>query len=355
MIRVALLGYGLGGASFHAPLIATTPGLRLTTIVTGNPERRARAERDYPGVAVLPSAAEVFARAADHDLVVVTTPNRAHVPLALQAMEHGLAVVVDKPLAVTASEGRRAVEAARRHGVLLTVYQNRRWDGEFLTARALVGGGALGDVVRFESRFDRWRPATREVWRESPDPAEGGGILFDIGSHLIDQALVLLGPATHVYAEVDRRRPDARTDDDVFVALTHASGARSHLAAGLVAAQPGARLRVLGTRAAYLKQTADVQEAALRAGERPGAPDWGVDPEAGWGTVGAGDDVRRVPTERGDYGAFYRGVLSAMQDGTAPPVDPMDAVATLEIIEAARESSDSRRVVALGAPGRASK
>ena len=215
--RVVVLGYGLAGRFFHAPFIAATPGLELTGVVTGDEDRRAQALADYPGVAVLDTAEEVWARAAELDLVAVATPNRVHVPLALAALEAGLAVVVDKPLATTADEGRRLVEAARERGLMLTVFQNRRWDGDFLTVKQLLADEALGKVHRFESRFERWRPELAGTWRERAE--EGGGLLFDLGSHLVDQALQLFGPVDSVYAEVDVRRPGAEVDDDVFLAL----------------------------------------------------------------------------------------------------------------------------------------
>lgn len=347
-IRVALIGYGLAGASFHAPFIATTPSLALCAIVTRDPERRARAAHDHPGARLVDDADALWAQARQLDLVVVATPNRTHVPLARAALEAGLPVVVDKPFAPTAAEGEALIHEARRRGLLLTVYQSRRWDGDFITLRRLVASGSLGTVLRFESRFDRWRPTPKGNWRERGDPAEAGGILYDLGSHLIDQALVLLGPVTSVYAELDRRREGVEADDDSFLALTHASGARSHLGMSAVAAQAIVRLRVLGSRAAYVKHGLDVQEEALRRGERPDRPGWGDEPAERWGSLGAGDDVHPVPTARGDYPAFYAGVARALRDGGPPPVDPEDALAGLRIIEAAQRSAATGTVIHLG-------
>jgi len=335
VVRVGLLGYGLAGSAFHAPLIATTPGLRLSAVVTGSPERQEQARKDHSGVRVLPRADELWNLAGELDLVVVATPNRTHVPLAHAALEAGLAVVVDKPLAPSAAEGRKLVDEARRRGVLLTVFQNRRWDGDFLTLRRLLDEDALGRIFRFESRYERWRPVVRPVWRERGAPDEAGGLLFDLGSHLIDQALLLHGPITAAYAELDRRRPGAEVDDDTFVALTHASGVRSHLWMSVMAAQPGPRMRVLGDRAAYTKYGLDVQEEALRAGRRPGEG-WGIEPEDRWGQLGVTGALRPVPTEPGAYPRFYAGVRAALRDGSPPPVDPLDAVAVLEVIEMAQ-------------------
>ncbi|UGS36840.1 Gfo/Idh/MocA family protein [Capillimicrobium parvum] len=344
-VRVALIGYGLAGASFHAPFIATTEGLELAAIVTRDPGRRAAATGRYPGVELLDGAEEVFARAADFGLVVVAAPNRAHVTLATAALEAGLDVVVDKPLAPTAAEGRALVKLAGERGRMLTVFHNRRWDGDLLTVRRLIEAGDLGRVLRFESRFERFRPQLTEGWRERADPEDAGGVLYDLGPHLIDQALLLFGPAVHVYGEVDVRRTGARVDDDAFVAMTHASGVRSHLWMSAVTAQVGPRLRVLGDRAGYVKHGLDVQEAALRDGGDPGGTGWGREDEAAWGVLGTDGNQRRVETEPGDYGAFYRGVAAALCDGAPPPVDPADTVAGLEAIEAARRSNAEGVVV----------
>jgi predicted dehydrogenase len=343
--RVGLLGYGVGGAVFHAPLIAATPGLRLDAVMTANPERQAQARAEHPDAAVLADADALLAR--DLDLVVVATPNRTHVPLALAALDAGRAVVVDKPLAATAEEGRRLIEETGRRGLLLTVFQNRRWDADFRTVRRLLGEGALGTVTRFESRFERWRPKLKGNWRERAGAEEAGGLLYDLGSHLVDQALHLFGPVRHVYAELDVRRAGAEVDDDAFVALTHTSGVRSHLWVSALAGQLGPRFRVLGDAAGFTKYGLDVQEDALRAGGRPGDPGWGVEPAAQHGQLGLDGDLRTVPSEPGAYQEFYAGVERALRDGAAPPVDPADAVAALEVIAAARRSAAEGRVVTL--------
>ncbi|WP_327065098.1 Gfo/Idh/MocA family protein [Kitasatospora sp. NBC_01302] len=346
-LRVALVGYGLAGRAFHAPLIATTPGLRLHSIVTADPGRRAEALRDHPGVKVVADTGQLLADPADLDLVVIASPNHTHVPVARAALAAGLPVVVDKPLAATAAQARDLVEQARELGLLLTVFQNRRWDADFRTLQDLLAQGALGTVHRFESRFERWRPAPAAGWRESPDPAWAGGILHDLGSHLVDQALRLFGPAEGVYAEIDARRPGALVDDDAFLALTHAGGVRSHLWMSALAGQPGPRLRVLGDRAAFTAPRLDPQEAALRAGSRPG-PGWGAVPEADWGLLGTPEGARPHPSLPGDYPAFYAGLVTALREGAPAPVDPADAVAVLTVLEAARRSAASGRTVELG-------
>jgi predicted dehydrogenase len=333
-VRVALIGYGLGGASFHAPLIATTPGMRLATIVTRNPERRAQAAREHPQASIVDSLQAIWDRAAqDHDVVVVTTSNDAHASLAKDALAAGLPVVVDKPFAVTTSQAREVIAEARRRKLFLTVYHNRRWDSELLTVKRLLAEQAFGDVLRFESRLERWRPQPKGGWRERGEPELAGGLLYDLGTHLIDQALHLFGPVTDVYAELDRRRPGMQVDDDVFLALTHTSGVRSHLSATAISAQPLARMRVLGSRSAYVKVQSDMQEAALRSGGRPDQPGWGVEPREHWGLLGVGDEATPVRSEPGAYQQFYAGVVASLRDGAPPPVDPEDAVAGLEIIE----------------------
>jgi predicted dehydrogenase len=352
-LRVALLGFGLGGAAFHAPLVAATRGLALAAIVTRDPTRAAQARAAHPAAAILPDADAVWRDAAAYDAVIVTTPNRTHAPLALAAIAAGLPTVVDKPLARTADEARAVVEAARARGVPLTVYQNRRWDGDFCTVRRLVAEGALGDVLRLESRFERWRPVPKGGWREAGTAAEeGGGILLDLGAHVVDQARHLLGPVTHVYAEVERRRAGIASDDDAFVALTHAGGVRSHCWLSLVAAQGGPRFRVLGSRGAYVKSGTDPQEAALRGGTaRPGSAGWGEEPEAAWGRLGSDEAARAVRTEPGDWPAFYRAWERTLRTGAPVPVDPDDAVATLAILDAARRSSATGAVVAMRGEG----
>ncbi|MEV8533449.1 Gfo/Idh/MocA family oxidoreductase [Streptomyces sp. NPDC051211] len=353
-LRVGLIGYGLAGSVFHAPLVAATEGLVLDTIVTSNPERRAQARAEFPEVRFADSPADLWTRTPALDLVVIASPNKTHVPLATAALEAGVPVVVDKPLAATADEARALADLADRRGTFLSVFQNRRWDNDFLTLRRIIAGGELGEIQRFESRFERWRPQLKGGWRESGAPEEIGGLLYDLGSHVVDQALVLFGPAVRVYAETDVRRPDAQTDDDTFIALTHANGVRSHLYMSATTAQLGPRFRVLGASAGFVKYGLDPQEAALREGRRPGQPDqpWGVEPEHCWGTVGSGESPltgggRPVPTAPGDYPAYYAAVAAALREGGPAPVTAREAAHTLAVLEAARRSSREGATVRL--------
>ncbi|MBB4664121.1 Gfo/Idh/MocA family protein [Conexibacter arvalis] len=342
-LRTALIGYGLAGEEFHGPLLERANGIEVATVVTGDPERARRARAAHPDAQVLERAELVWERAADHDLVVVATPNDSHVPLARKAIDHGLPVVVDKPLAVTAADAGALVEHAERAGVLLTVFHNRRYDAEQRALRALLADGRLGRLLRVEARLEQWRgDAARTPWRRSQDPSAGGGILLDLGSHLVDQAIALLGPVHAVYAEIDRR--DGGVPDDVFLALRHRTGVRSHLwAADRVA--PGPRLRAVGTDAAYVAHEPDPQEAALSAGRPPhsAAPDH-------WGRLltAPGDVGEAVACPPGGWESFYPAVAAAVRGEADPPVAPRDALAVMLVLEAARESAERGQVVELG-------
>ncbi|MEV4051084.1 Gfo/Idh/MocA family oxidoreductase [Amycolatopsis sp. NPDC049688] len=344
-LRVGILGYGIGGRVFHAPLVAATPGLTPAVITTSSSAAQART--DHPGAEIVPDADALFERAGNLDLVVVSTPNRTHVPLALRAIEAGLPVVVDKPFAPTAAEAEQVVAAAKAAGVGLTVFQNRRLDSDFLTVRKVLESGRLGEVFRFESRYDRWVPKPKNNWREFGDPAEAGGLLYDLGAHIVDQALQLFGPVTRVYAEADRRRAGVQVDDDVFVALTHANGVRSHLWSSALAGIQNPRFRVLGDRATFTKYGLDVQEPQIKAGLRPGDAGWGEEPAADAGKLGVGPDVETVPTETGRYEQFYAQVRDALRGEGEFPVDPESSVAALRVIEAAHRSGVEGTVVEL--------
>ncbi|NUV99813.1 Gfo/Idh/MocA family oxidoreductase [Streptomyces sp. CAI 127] len=344
-LRVALVGYGLAGSVFHAPLVSATDGLVLDTVVTSNEERRAEARAAHPKVRFADSPDELWERADELDLVVIASPNKTHVPLATAALKAGLPVVVDKPIAGTAAEARELAALAEERGLLLSVFQNRRWDNDFRTLAALIADGELGEVQRFESRFERWRPQLKGGWRESGDPDEIGGLLYDLGSHVVDQALVLFGPAVQVYAESDVRRPGAAADDDTFIAITHENGVRSHLYVSATTAQLGPRFRVLGSAAGYVKYGLDPQEAALREGLRPVAGEpWGEEVEQMWGRVGSGESpltgggtpVRTLP---GDYPAYYAAVAAAIRGTGDNPVTALQAAAALDVLEAARRSA----------------
>ena len=343
-LRVAIAGFGLAGGIFHAPLVAATEGLALVAVTTSDERRAARARAAYHGVAVKPDAEHLLREIPDLDVLVVATPNRLHVPIAQAALARGIAVVMDKPLAADAGPAAELVDAFAASRVPFTVFQNRRWDGDFLTVQRVVTSGALGDVTRFESRYERFRPQVNaEAWRESADVAEGGGLLLDLGTHLIDQALTLFGAPLRVYAEIDRRRPGANVDDDVFVALEHNGGARSHLWMSAIAPVGGRSLRAGGTRAGIETPGLDPQEDQLAAGLRPGDANWGEGEPARFADEDGGE--RWMPIEPGAYERFYAGVRDALREGGPMPVDPRDSVAGLRVIEAARRSAATAAVI----------
>jgi scyllo-inositol 2-dehydrogenase (NADP+) len=327
-LRAGIAGYGLAGEVFHAPLIDAVDGIDVAGIVTTNAERQARASSAYPDARVVPDVDELW---DGIDLLVIAAPNRAHVPLGLAAVEHGVALVVDKPLAPNAADGERLIEAAEAAGVPLTVFQNRRLDGDFLTLRGLLERGELGAVTRFESRFERFRPELSDGWRELGDAAEGGGLLLDLGAHLVDQARVLFGPPLRVYAELDQRRPGGQVEDDVFVALEHAGGVRSHLWMSAVAPLNGPRFRVSGLERGFASDGLDPQEAQLADGVRPGDPGYG----------------ESEGHQTGAYQRFYEGVRDWLRDGAPAPVDPRDSLACLRVLEAARRSAQTHSVIEL--------
>jgi predicted dehydrogenase len=341
-LRIAIAGFGLAGEVFHAPLVAATDGLAVAAIATSNPVRAARARAQYPGVVVVPDADALLADADRVDALVVATPNRLHVPIARAALHRGLPVVVDKPVASAAADAQALVADFAAADVPLTVFQNRRWDGDFLTVRRAVESGALGKVTRFESRYERFRPAVREAdWRERPD--EGGGLLLDLGSHLVDQALMLFGPVARVYAEVDRRRTAARVDDDVFIALEHAGGVRSHLWMSALAPLGGRSLRVSGTAGGIETPGLDPQEEQLAAGLRPRDLGWGQGEPAR--LVDRAGEERHMMLQPGAYERFYAAVRDALRGECAMPVDPRESVAALEVIDAARRSAADATVI----------
>ncbi len=351
--RIAIIGYGLAGRVFHAPLVQATDGLNVAAIVTANAERQAQARQDHPHARLLADTDALWALAGELDAVVIATTNDSHVDLAMRAIDLGLAAVVDKPLAPTLQAANDLVAHAEASGALLTVFQNRRWDSDQLTLARLIASGALGQVLRYESRFERWRPQPRpDAWRERSAPEQGGGLLLDLGSHLVDQALQHFGPVRSVYAEISHHRRTP-ADDDVFLALSHCSGTISHLRASVLAAAPGPRLRVLGTQAALIVRELDSQEERLRAGRRPDTdPEWGVEPVHAHPRLIAGERSVPLTPERGAWQTFYaqlRDALDARAGGRepVPPVDSSDAVQALRVLEAAQASAASSTVVTL--------
>jgi predicted dehydrogenase len=337
-VRIGLVGYGKGGRFFHAPMIAATAGCELAGVVTRSSERRGDLEHDHPGTPAYDDLAQLASAGAD--AVAISTPADTHVPLVLQAVSLGLPVVCDKPFALQSAAARRALKEAERAGVPLTVYQNRRFDADFLTVRAVIDSGELGRVTRFESRIEQYTPP-------GGIPSSGGGILLDLGAHVVDQALLLFGPVISVYAELDDAggRPGR-----FFIAMRHVSSVVSHLAGDLLLhGAPGPRFRVFGTIGSYDVDAFDGQADELMAGGSPAASGgaWGVVPRERWGRIHLGHTTKPWPSERGDWTEFYASFAHAVRGPGTVPVDPWDAVAGLEVMEAAQHSAATGQVAAL--------
>lgn len=337
-IRVGLIGYGLSGEVFHAPLITAEPAMRLAVVVTSRADAVARAGLSAR-VAQTPEAA---ISDPDIDLIVIATPNETHAPLVERALNAGKHVVVEKPVTVASDDADRLAALARDRGLCLAVFHNRRYDGDFLTVRELLEGGRLGRLYSFESHFDRFRPEPRARWKEQAVP--GGGTLYDLGAHLIDQALELFGMPESVVADVGRQRPGAQATD-YFHLILRFGALRVILRSGSVVSEPWPRFVLHGDRGGYVKYGLDPQEEQLKAGVRPGDPSWGREDAARHGELTGGE---RVPTLPGCYERFYREVALAIRPrdpAREAPVSAASAAGVIRVIEAALASeAEGRRV-----------
>jgi scyllo-inositol 2-dehydrogenase (NADP+) len=341
MIEVGLIGFGLAGRAFHAPVIRAVPGLRLAAILqrSGN-----EAAEKYPDVRIVRSLDELLA-IQEIQLIVIATPNETHYPFARQCLEAGRDVVVDKPFTTTLEEATSLVQIAKSAGRILTVYQNRRYDGDFQAIRQLVAAGTLGRIVRFETSYDRFRPRLKPgAWRETQRP--GSGILFDIAPHLIDHSLVLFGLPEAVMADVRIERENALADDAFDITLHYPGGMRAILKSSILAAAPRPRFVVFGTEASFVKQSFDPQENNLRHGNTPANTAWGFEPEENWGvlTIPTGDsfEQRRVPPAACDYRDYYSNVRDTILGRATLAVTPEYALDVTRMLELARESSQKR-------------
>jgi scyllo-inositol 2-dehydrogenase (NADP+) len=292
VVRVGLLGYGLAGSTFHAPVIKAVPSLSIAKVFTS---RTADVERNLPAATVVATPQEVFADPAV-ELVVIATPNATHAGLARQALLAGKHVVIDKPMTTASADADGLIELAAQRGRLISVYQNRRWDNDFLTVKSLIEAGRLGQVYGYEAHFDRFRPAIKPGWREVPQP--GSGVLFDLGSHLIDQALVLFGMPETVTADVFAQRAEALVDDYFHIILGYRDR-RAIVHSSTLVREPGPHFAVHGDAGSFVKYGLDPQEAALKAGHPPGTPDWGRDDPPAYGTfVNAAGEREAIATAR---------------------------------------------------------
>jgi scyllo-inositol 2-dehydrogenase (NADP+) len=340
-IRVGVIGFGLAGRYFHSAVIAETPGLELAAIVQRSGDE---AGKTHPGAKICRSIEEML-KDSSIQLVVVATPSYSHFENALECIHAGRNVLVDKPFTLTSDEAEQLIEQARKRGVLVTAYQNRRWDGGFVTLKQVLASGVLGRVVSFESHFDRFREAPRlDVWRESGGP--GGGILFDLGAHLIDEATVLFRNPESIWADIRIDR-DCGVVDDAFDVLLKFSGVTALLRSTLTAARPGPRFVVHGTKGSFVKWGLDPQEDALKAGAKFSDPGFGEEPESQWGELYVpGQPAKKIKTAAGDYRGLYANVRDAILGKAKLEVTPEQAWRTTRLIELARESSGEGRRIA---------
>jgi scyllo-inositol 2-dehydrogenase (NADP+) len=341
MIEVGLIGYGLAGRAFHAPVIRAVPGMHLAAILqrTGN-----EAAEKYPDIRIVRSLDELLA-IREIRLTVIATPNDTHYSLARQCLEAGRDVVVDKPFTTTLEEARSLAEFAEKAGRLITVYQNRRYDGDFQAIRKLVRDGTLGRIVRFETNYDRYRPQLKPgAWRETT--RAGGGILFDIAPHLIDHAVVLFGLPEAVTADIRIEREEAVADDAFDILFHYPRSMRAVLRSSILAAAPRPRFVLHGTQGSFVKQTFDPQENNLRLGNIPRDGPWGAEPEENWGVLTAPEGSKfvqkRIPSAGCDYRDYYANLRDKLLGKAPPAVTPEWALNVMRLLEMAQESSKMR-------------
>jgi len=337
-IGVGVIGYGLAGRAFHAPYVRATPDMALRAIVTREP---AKVLADLPDMRVVPDVAALLAE-PDIDLVVVASPDALHAEHAIAALEAGKHVLIDKPFATSLADARRITAAGEAAGKQVTVFQNRRWDADFRTLRQLIADGALGEIVQFESHFDRWRPTPTGRWKE----ARKGGVWLDLGPHLVDQAVVLFGRPEGISLDLATMR-DGAPSPDYFHAVLRYERHRVILHATKLAAQHGLRFAVHGTRASWIKHGSDPQEAATLAGHAPEGEDWGVDPIDGTLTIGENGAVSPIRNERGDYRLFWQALARAIRGEDANPVPATEAITVMEVLDAGLRSAAARAEVTL--------
>ena len=338
MINVALVGYGFAGKTFHAPLISACPDLRLHTVVSTRPDA---VLADRPDAKVVPDFATALAD-PEIDLVVIATPDALHADQAEAALMAGKAVVVDKPFALSLADARRVVALAEDRNLFLSVFQNRRWDADFLALKAEIASGRLGRIVTYESHFDRYRPVVRDRWREGP----GAGVWQDLGPHLIDQALVLFGRPLGITCDLAIQREGGLAPDWAHAVLRY-EHTRVVLNAAMLIAAPDVRFAVHGTKGSWLTSGLDPQEDQLKSGMLVGAPGWGVDPSPPVFVEGETGERSAAPGPAGDYPAYYAAVAQALLGEGPNPVPPSEALLVMEVLEAGMQSSRERREILL--------
>ncbi|MBX3100346.1 MAG: Gfo/Idh/MocA family oxidoreductase [Salinibacterium sp.] len=338
LIRAAIVGYGLSGRVFHSPFLESDSNFELAAIVTGDDARRAQASGEHRNARIYQSFEELESSGESFDLIVLAGPPDTHRELALKALAMGAAVIVDKPFVASTEDAQLLIDAATVAGRPLMVFHNRRWDGDFVTIQSLIRSGRLGDVFHFESNFEHWSPTTTPGWKDQLPASRAGGVAWDLGSHLVDQALVLFGPTASVTSRLRTVREGGGNDDHAEIHIVHESGVVSRLLMSRLSDGHGPRFRLLGTRGSFISFGLDPQEPALDAGALPTDEGFGTVSPQNYGTLtehtAGGSITSQIPTEPGDYAEFYRRVAAAVR-GTGPepvrPEEALDVVAVLEL------------------------
>ncbi len=338
-IRTAVVGFGLSGQTFHAPIIDTINETELYAFVSSN-EKAVKAA--YPNAKVYAQFDEML-NDESIELVVITTPNDLHYPMAKAAVCAGKNVVIEKPFVIDTAQGEHLIDLAKQHNVTVSVYHNRRYDGDFLTIKQLIDQGKLGKVHTFESSYNRYRPEVKVRWKESSEP--GSGIWYDLGSHLVDQALQLFGKPTSVFASLRAQRDNAQSVDQFLVILNYDE--RDVVLRGdCLSTDAGARYIVKGDKGHYIKFGIDPQETDLQQGKRPNQEGWGLEPQQNYGTLTDSESApHTITTLAGNYPRYYQELASHLRDGTPVPVSAEQALQVIEVIQAAEDSAETQRAV----------
>lgn len=341
-IKTGLVGYGYAGSTFHAPVLTAVETLELAAVVSSKPEL---VHQDWPAAVVYADAAQMFTD-PEIELVVIAAPNEDHFGLALAALLAGKHVVIDKPMTITGTQAQMLIDCAKSGQRVLSVFHNRRWDADFITLKELLAHGTLGRITSFESHFDRFRPEIKARWRESANP--GGGLLYDLGPHMLDQTLQLFGQPQRLFADTALQR-DGAIAVDYFHMVLYYEQLRVVLQAGCLVAAPTARFAVHGDKGSFVKFGLDPQEDALKAGGRPGRPEWGRDPVHGALHLANAADgqMQHLPMAQGCYQNYYAGIAAAIRSGEPAPVSAEDGMATIRLIETALLSAEEGRVIAI--------
>lgn len=347
IIKVGLIGFGAGGQTFHAPVLTTVKGLQLVKIRAVKPEQVAMAKAKYPGASIVPTAEEIY-NDENIDLVVITTPNTSHYSLALQALEAGKNVVVDKPFTINTTEADELISAAAKRKLILSVFHSRRFDSDFYTVQKIIKNGLLGKLVELESRYDRFRNYLKpNAWREEDAP--GTGILYDLGAHLIDQAQALFGLPAAVSADIRIQRKGGKAIDS-FEVILHYPELKVSLKAGMLVREPLPRFILFGNSGSFVKYGLDVQEEALKSGFTSlTKKNWGIEPANIWGTLNTEINgqhfIGKIESEKGDYAGFYQNIYDTIVGKDTLIVTPLEARNTVRIIELSMQSQLERRTI----------